>query len=170
MAICPYFDQDQKFCDVGEDYISPYDVVAMSHYCSSRYRECEKFPSLTERYPDVLAQAGLHSEAPQHAAGAQPVYSDAKPLQKTTAEMVRVPLAIKFDNKWPLFHRLNRVLSIQQSNVITPEEREVMQPQTIKNRGKQVVFAGLGINLALGILYAYSMLKGEIDKLFTGSG
>lgn len=170
MAICPYFDQDQKFCDVGEDYISPYDVVAMSHYCSSRYRECEKFPRLTERYPDVLTQAGLYGATVRQVEVSQPVYSYAKPAQRATTEKVRVPLAIKFDNKWPLFHRLNRVMSLQQSYVITPEEREIMQPQTIKNRGKQVVFAGLGINLALGILYAYSMLKGEIDKMFAGSG
>lgn len=170
MAICPYFDQDQKFCDVGEDYISPYDVIAMSHFCSSRYRECEKFPSLTERYPDVLAHAGLHETTQQRAVHMQPVYSDAIPPQTVTSENARIPLAIKFDNKWPLFHRLNRVMSIQQSNVITPEEREDMQTQTIKNRGTQVVLAGLGINLALGILYAYSMLKGEISKLFAGSG
>ncbi len=170
MAICPYFDQDQKFCDVGEDYISPYDVVAMSHYCSSRYRECEKFPSLTERYPDVLTQAGLYEATPRQVEVTQPVYSYAKPERRTATEKVLVPLAIKFNNKWPLFHRLNRVISLQQSYVITPEEREIMQPQTIKNRGKQVVFAGLGINLALGILYAYSMLKGEIDKMFAGSG
>jgi MFS family permease len=42
--------------------------------------------------------------------------------------------------------------------------------QTMKNRGVQVVVAGLGINLALGILYAYSMLKGEIGNLFPGAG
>ncbi len=170
MAICPYFDQDQTFCDVGEDYISPYDVVAMSHYCSSRYRECDKYPSLTERYPEILAQVGCHEAIPKQVVEAQPIYTYAKPVKREVVEKVRIPLAIKFDNKWPLFHRLNRVMSTQQSNVITPEEREVMKPETIKNRGKQVVFAGLGINLALGILYAYSMLKGEISKLFAGSG
>ncbi|MEZ4599896.1 MAG: OFA family MFS transporter [Syntrophotaleaceae bacterium] len=47
-----------------------------------------------------------------------------------------------------------------------------MEPekQTVKSRGAQVVVAGLGINLALGILYAYSMLKGEIANLFPGAG
>ncbi|PLX89090.1 MAG: MFS transporter [Desulfuromonas sp.] len=33
-----------------------------------------------------------------------------------------------------------------------------------------VVLAGTGINLALGILYAYSMLKGDIGQLFSGAG
>ncbi len=47
-----------------------------------------------------------------------------------------------------------------------------MQPEkkTMKSRGVQVVIAGLGINLALGIIYAYSMLKGEIGQLFDGAG
>jgi len=47
-----------------------------------------------------------------------------------------------------------------------------MEPEktSIKNRGMQVVIAGLGINLALGIIYAYSMLKGEIGQLFDGAG
>lgn len=170
MAICPYFDQDQKFCDVGEDYISPYDVVAMSHYCSSRYRECEKFPRLTERYPDVLTHAGLYDRTPQPSATMQPAYCHAEPAQTATNAKAHHPLTIKFGNKWPLFHRLNRVMSLQHSNVITPKEREEMQTQPIKNRGVQVVLAGLGINLALGILYTYSMLKGEIDNMFAGSG
>lgn len=45
-----------------------------------------------------------------------------------------------------------------------------MSKQVSKNRGWTVVMAGTGINLALGILYAYSMLKGEIGKLFSGAG
>lgn len=45
-----------------------------------------------------------------------------------------------------------------------------MKEEKITNKGWSVVLAGTGINLALGILYAYSMLKGDIDKLFSGSG
>lgn len=166
MAICPYFDQDKKFCDVGEDYISPYDVVAMSHFCASRYRECEKFPALSDRHPEVLA----HLSIPKPVNGTVP-----QPLTVTAIAMMpasspdQVPLSIKFNNRWPLPHRLRTVMSRQTSDFIQ-EERVEMQPKTTKNRGLQVVIAGLGINLALGILYAYSMLKGEIDKLFAGSG
>ena len=53
MAICPYFDHEKTYCDVGEDYISPYDVVAMSHYCSGRYQECERYEGLSFRHPQV---------------------------------------------------------------------------------------------------------------------
>jgi nitrate/nitrite transporter NarK len=37
---------------------------------------------------------------------------------------------------------------------------------TVKNRGWTVTFAGLGINLALGVLYAWSMFKGAIEANF----
>ncbi|WP_394708453.1 OFA family MFS transporter [uncultured Desulfuromusa sp.] len=44
-----------------------------------------------------------------------------------------------------------------------------MQPQTIKNRGLQVVLAGTGINLALGILYTWSIFKSAIvDSIAAG--
>jgi len=40
----------------------------------------------------------------------------------------------------------------------------------VENRGWKVALAGTGINLALGVLYAYSMLKVDIAKLFDGAG
>jgi OFA family oxalate/formate antiporter-like MFS transporter len=36
----------------------------------------------------------------------------------------------------------------------------------VKNRGWAVTFSGLGINLALGILYAWSLIKGKIGDTF----
>lgn len=36
--------------------------------------------------------------------------------------------------------------------------------QAVKNIGWRVVFAGLGINLALGVLYSWSVISGEIAK------
>jgi len=43
-------------------------------------------------------------------------------------------------------------------------------PHTPANRGWIVTFAGLGINLALGILYAWSLVKGVIEKEFGWQG
>lgn len=42
--------------------------------------------------------------------------------------------------------------------------------QAVKNKGWTVVFAGLGINLALGILYTWSIFKGEITKSINTGG
>jgi len=36
--------------------------------------------------------------------------------------------------------------------------------ESVKNKGWAVTFAGLGINLALGILYAWSVIKGGIPE------
>ena len=36
----------------------------------------------------------------------------------------------------------------------------------IQNLGWRVAFSGMGINLALGILYTWSMFKGAIEKEF----
>ena len=36
--------------------------------------------------------------------------------------------------------------------------------QAVKNKGWMVTFAGTGINLALGILYTWSIFKGSIAK------
>jgi MFS family permease len=45
----------------------------------------------------------------------------------------------------------------------------ISQP-AITNRGWAVTFSGLGINLALGILYAWSLTKGAIEKEFGWKG
>ncbi len=44
------------------------------------------------------------------------------------------------------------------------------QQTPVANRGWTVTFAGLGINLALGILYAWSLIKGAIEKEFGWQG
>lgn len=43
-------------------------------------------------------------------------------------------------------------------------------PTPVTNRGRLVTFAGLGINLALGVLYTWSMFKGAIEKEFGWKG
>jgi MFS transporter, OFA family, oxalate/formate antiporter len=42
--------------------------------------------------------------------------------------------------------------------------------EAVKNKGWSVTFGGLGINLALGILYAWSMFKGAIEKSVKAGG
>jgi len=43
-------------------------------------------------------------------------------------------------------------------------------PATIPHHGWRVTFAGLGINLALGVLYTWSLFKGAIEKQFGWQG
>ncbi len=104
MAICPYFGQEKNYCDVGEEYISPYDVVAMSHFCSCRYRECEKFQELAERHPEVLEP----EQRPQPTVDVAAKSDDAIVPHSQIAHQ---PITINFRNKWPLSQRLSSVLA-----------------------------------------------------------
>ena len=42
--------------------------------------------------------------------------------------------------------------------------------ETVKSKGWTVTFAGLGINLALGILYAWSIFKAAIETSIKAGG
>jgi MFS family permease len=150
MAICPFYSQDEDFCDVGSGYISPHDVQTISHYCTCRFRECAKHQELSARLQGQL-QPGVR----------QPTVADGRRNAK--------PISIPFRNKWPLPFRMHYVSS--RCDRFDPiSEEEVMSQKTSLHKAWSVVLAGTGINLALGILYAYSMLKGDIAQLFSGAG
>src|ERR1700722_2361940 len=51
---------------------------------------------------------------------------------------------------------------------ISPSNMASQNPLT--NRGWTVTFAGLGINLALGVLYTWSLFKAAIEKEFGWKG
>ncbi|MCK4503834.1 MAG: OFA family MFS transporter [Desulfuromonadales bacterium] len=140
----------------------------MSHYCSCSYQDCDKFQALTERHPEVLG-GQLQSE------GLLELSKESDPLVSQRPDSEIRPIKINFNNKWPLAHRLNSVIAQNKLSYGTSnttrlrEETTTMQPQTIKNRGLQVLLAALGINLALGILYTWSIFKGAIvDSIATG--
>ena len=150
MAICPYYSQNEDDCDVGSGYISPHDVQTISHYCACRFRECDKHQELTARLQG------------------QPQRKAHELLSDDGQRNVK-PISIAFRNKWPLPFRMNYIRS--HCKYIDPNsEEEVMSQKASTKKAWSVVMAGLGINLALGILYAYSMLKGDIGKLFEGAG
>ncbi|HBT82356.1 MAG TPA: MFS transporter [Desulfuromonas sp.] len=156
-SVCPFFRKSDDFCDVGCGYISPHDVRMMVAYCNCRYDDCLKYRELANRFPEVatapLPVAAMVAEEPVAAVPAQ--VSPAAPLKQ--------PLRAR----WPLAQRVRSLAFslVPQPKTPTQEETTMSNEQTIKNRGWTVTMAGLGINLALGILYAYSMLKADIAKL-----
>ena len=53
----------------------------------------------------------------------------------------------------------------------TPTQKSLMSENNpVKNHGWLVAFSGLGINLALGVLYTWSLFKGAIEKEFGWKG
>lgn len=57
--VCPFFGKNDDYCDVGCGYISPYDVKLIIRFCSCRFRECQKFQELSDRFPVELIDTTL---------------------------------------------------------------------------------------------------------------
>ncbi len=54
--ICPFYGKNDDYCDVGCEYISPYDVKMIIRYCNGRHAECLKYHELAERFQNELLQ------------------------------------------------------------------------------------------------------------------
>lgn len=150
MAVCPYYSQNEDMCDVGSGYISPHDVQTISHYCTCRYGECSKYQELDARLqgqPQPKRQA----------------------VRTNTGQRNAKPIAIAFSNKWPLTFRMN-YLSSRCDHIDPTSEEEVMSQKTSMKKAWSVVLAGTAINLALGILYTWSIFKGAISDSIAAGG
>jgi len=157
MPVCPYYGQGEEFCDVGADYISPHDVEAISHFCSCRYSECDRFRELAVRRPERLEPNSPAERVIRHQ------------VDPARPEPVRTPIHIAFRNKWPLSYRLH-YLSARCHSINSMREENSMMSKPVKNLGWRVTLAGTGINLALGILYTWSIFKGAISDSIAAGG
>ncbi len=163
-TLCPFFRKNEDCCDVGCSYISPHDVKMIVDYCSTRYSECSRYQELVLRFPQEieLERSKRHTAAPKEIKGVGEGMVD-RPQNGR-------PEVPSFKAKWPLpFHMKYMSLYHSDTSIQTKEEN-VMSSEQVKNKGWNVALAGLGINLALGFLYAYSMLKADIAKMFAGAG
>jgi len=155
--VCPFFAQTEKTCDVGSGYISTHDVKTISAYCSCHFADCLKFRELAERYPaEVRIAAAKPAVSPRPEAASLPRRNDE-------------PLKIRFRNKWPLPFQMQYSHANFQRFYAHPRKEETMST-TSSNRGWVVALAGTGINLALGILYTWSIFKGAITDSIAKGG
>jgi MFS transporter, OFA family, oxalate/formate antiporter len=160
--LCPFFQKNEDYCDVGCGYISPHDVKTMVDHCRSRYHACSRYQQLAARYLVTAEQEAFGKNE-----NAETGEREAAAMTRSDKQKPEVP---PFRVKWPLPFRM-KYQSLYHSDIsIQTKEERFMSSGQIKNKGWSVVVAGLGINLALGILYAYSMLKGEIAQMFSGAG
>jgi len=153
--VCPFFGQDETTCEVGVGYISPHDVRTMSTYCSCRFKDCMKYRELEERFPGLAEVA-------------TPAQADSPPLPARPRRQSR-PLALKFRNKWPLPFQMQYSRNNFQRFFEQTIKEESMSSSANK-RGWIVALAGTGINLALGILYTWSIFKGAISDSIAKGG
>jgi MFS family permease len=154
MEICPFFGKTEDHCDVGSGYLSAFDVQTIATHCSNHFDGCGKYQELSCHYPEI---------------GLMPILARAQKTGLGRPATQNKPINIAFRNKWPLPFRLQYLQSQSLPTGSFHEEEIVKNPSSL-SKAWSVVVAGTGINLALGILYAYSMLKGDIAKLFNGAG
>ena len=98
--------------------------------------------------------------------------SDKRPVRPELNEASsNRPVVPHFKAKWPLaFHF--RYLSANYSNrpIQITEVSEMSMEKTSYGKGWTVALAGTGINLALGILYTWSIFKGAINESIANGG
>lgn len=151
--VCPFFGQDETTCEVGVGYISPHDVRTMSTFCSCHFKDCLKFRELAERFP-------ARAETPPRATVA--------PVLPASPRRQSKPVALKFRNKWPLAFQMQYSRNNFQRFYIQPHQEDAGTESC--RRGWIVALAGTGINLALGILYTWSIFKGAIGDSIAKGG
>ncbi|GAB6082791.1 hypothetical protein JCM30471_17050 [Desulfuromonas carbonis] len=161
--ICPFFRKNEDYCDVGCGYISPHDVKMIVAFCQCRFGDCSKFQELASRFPQVAAEGGKEEAPRELPIAASQGHPPAAPHRADR------PVAITFRKKWPLPYRLRYVTAHYHENFQQPKEA-TMSAEPIKNRGWTVTLAGTGINLALGILYAWSIFKSAISDSIKAGG
>jgi OFA family oxalate/formate antiporter-like MFS transporter len=75
------------------------------------------------------------------------------------------PVIGPFRAQWPLAFRVQQLSQYGLENSIPINKEADMSKQNVSaKRGWTVVMAGTGINLALGILYTWSIFKGAIAE------
>ena len=160
--ICPYYRVDEDVCDVGFGYISPHDVRTMVAFCRCRFEACSQYQSLAARNP-----------WPQRRSAGPSFASELPPAPPRTAMSPKPekPLVRPFKARWPLPFQM-RYIAVQYTASPThfKEERTMKPTQSSKQQGWSVVLAGTGINLALGVLYAWSIFKGAITDSIAKGG
>jgi OFA family oxalate/formate antiporter-like MFS transporter len=159
--VCPFFGKDDDYCDVGCGYISPHDVRMMVAFCNCRYGECTKYQELAVRFPGLAARPARRGPV----LPPNPESPKTQPPGKPGRPLVR-----PFRVKWPLPYQLRYVSGINNRSYIPSKEVSPMAQQIVKNRGWTVALAGTGINLALGILYTWSIFKGAISDSIKAGG
>lgn len=131
-AICRFYGAREPGCGVGGDYISTSDVETIVRYCTARYADCSRFQELASRTATPFRA---------RPAGVAPGGPSQSEFREAVARGNAAPAP---------------------SCRITDRTGGIDMATPTKNRGWIVVLAGTGINLALGILYTWSIFKGAI--------
>ena len=156
--VCPYFRKDEEVCDVGYEHISSHDVMMIITYCDGRYRECSNYQLLAGEQKTASCRPLVTTTTAGN--------KEKDMLNSTPKRVVR--RVAPFSVKWPSSVQL-RAMTAQYNESFNYTQENTTMTDQIKNKGLTVVLAATGINLALGILYTWSIFKGAIvDSIAAG--
>lgn len=142
---------------MGCGYISSDDVRVIVARCNNRFEDCLKYQELLVRAPSM-------PETPSHRPAPLPTRARKISGRKGGPEVK------PFRARWPLDFQTRYLTAHYHEPYNSNKEEEVMSQEKVKNRGWTVALAGTGINLALGILYTWSIFKGEIAESIEAGG
>jgi len=92
-------------------------------------------------------------------------------LTNNTGSQGNKPVIGAIKARWPLTYRVQQLSQYGLDNSIPITKEADMSKQNVSSkRGWTVVLAGTGINLALGILYTWSIFKGAIAESINAGG
>jgi len=144
--ICPLYKSGENGCETGTGYISSHDVSMIISYCTARFRSCPNY-----------AEARMRNVLPARLNAAR----------ERILRRQQGPVVKPFKANWPLPFQVKYLSAHYGEHTI--HSKEAHMSNTVKNKGWSVVAAGLAINLALGILYTWSIFKGAIvDSIAAG--
>lgn len=185
--ICPYFGKVEDLCEVGCDHSSAHDVGVMVRFCSAEYRQCDRYrmlrdretvPALQQMRRDLIAEVSHKVRTPLTAIRScseillrYDMHDPEKGrrfLKIIHDEAARLSSAMEdlLDGEEPVATEQPAVVLVED----TREERRQQMSEPTRNRGWVVTFAGTGINLALGILYTWSIFKDAIKASIEKGG
>lgn len=185
--ICPYFGKLQDLCEVGCDHASTHDVGVMVQFCSAEYRQCDRYRMLRDReslpYVQQMRRELVSEVSHRVRTPLTAIRSCSEILLRYDmhdSEKGRHFLKIIHDEAERLSYTMEELLdaeepvAIEQPVIplteITQHERRQEMSQPTQKRGWVVTFAGTGINLALGILYTWSIFKDAIKASIEKGG
>jgi MFS transporter, OFA family, oxalate/formate antiporter len=145
---CPYLGKAGSHCpsDCGSQFSGDARMVAL--FCRDRYQACNRYQRL--------------------ALGGSPA---AQARQDRESRLGQRPVVKPFSVRWPLPYQLHYVSNRSSlSPNIAKEELVMNTTQTSNRKGWTVALAGTGVNLALGILYTWSIFRGAIAESVAQGG
>lgn len=146
-SLCPYFDAKQACCKGDFGSMVHGERRMKDLFCRDRYQECSGYQRLAF---GRKAEGGASQE--------QIFMGGSKP-------------AVNFSVRWPLPFQVRYVATRSSlSTKISKEEQVMNATQTSNRKGWTVALAGTGINLALGILYTWSIFRGAIAESVAQGG